>query len=319
MLIDLIAAVVTLFVNAPPPERLDDPARSLSRLVPEGRVLEAETVRDGDGGPQLVQATLGPVLRAHSFVVIDVASGRVLAAREPSAVRPVASLTKLLTAMTVARSTRLDDIVTIPGEAVAAGRRGADAGLVRGETLRVRDLLAALLVQSANDAAVALAIHASGSEEVFARRMEETATALGLSRTRAENATGFDSLRQFSSASDVARLLSAAWQHAEVGLLLRTEALTIASTDGRFRHRLQTTNRLLGVRSDVLGGKTGLTDAAGENLALMAESPDGHLVAAVVLGSSERFADMENVLNWTFWAYRWDPESGVRNLESGVP
>lgn len=304
MFAQLLAAFVVLVLNAPPPERLDDPARSFTRVLPEGRVLFAEVARGNGNGPQLVQDTLGPTLRAASFLVLDLASGAVLVSKAPSAVRPVASLTKVLTAVTVARDAQLDDVVTVSRRAVTVGRRGATMGLVVGERMAVRDLLAGLLIPSANDAAVALAEHVAGSEEAFARRMEETGRALGLSRTRAENATGFDTIASFSSAYDVALLLAEAWRDPALGTLLRTENLRVTSVDGR-AHRLATTNRLLGLRTDILGGKTGLTDAAGENLAVVAESPGGHPVVAVALGSADRFADMDNLLNWTFWAYQW--------------
>lgn len=304
MLAQLLAAFVSLLLAAPPPERLDDPARALTRVIPEGRVLFAEVARAEGQGPRLAQETLGPWLRAASFLTLDLESGAVLASREPSAVRPVASLTKVLTGVTVVRSASLDDVVTVSRRAVAVGRSGANMGLRAGERVTVRDLLAGLLIPSANDAAVALAEHVGGSEAAFAERMEDTARAIGLSRTRAENATGFDAIASFSSAYDIALLLAEAWRDQTLGPLLRTERLRVISLDGR-PHRLATTNRLLGVRTDILGGKTGLTDAAGENIAVVAESPDEHPVVAVVLGSDDRFADMENLLNWTFWAYVW--------------
>lgn len=314
MLTQLLTAIVALFLNAPPPERLDDPGRALSELAPEGRVLLAEAVRQSGEGPRLVQETLGPALRAASFIVVDVESGSVLTAREPSAIRPVASLTKLLTALTVLRHADFEGEVTVSARAVAAGRHGADAELREGERFTVRDLLGALLITSANDAAVALAEHVSGDEATFSERMEETARALGLTRTRLVNATGFDSVTHFSTASDVAAVLTAAWQDPVLGPFLRMEELTITSALGK-SHTLRTTNRLLGVRADILGGKTGFTEAAGENLAVMAESPEGHPVVAVILGSTDRFADMENTLNWTFWAYEW-PEEPKRSIPS---
>lgn len=304
MLAQLFAAVLTLLVNAPAPERLDDPLRQVTRFLPEGRVLVAEVHREGSQ-PEKIQETLGPALRAHAFLLLDLESGAVLTAHEPSAVHPIASLAKVLTAVTVVRSAELDDVALVSEHAVRAGRKGADMQLKAGERIRVEDLLAGLLIPSANDAAVALAEHVSGSENAFAKRMEAEAVTLGLSRTRVENATGFDSLAQFSSAYDVALLLSEAWRDEVLGVFLRAETMDVASVDGRQKHHLRTTNRLLGVRSDVLGGKTGFTDAAGENLAVIAETPGGHPVVAVVLGSPDRFGDMENLLNWAFWAYRW--------------
>lgn len=305
MLANLLAAVLSLLLNAPPPERLDDPARSLTRVLPEGRVLYAESVRGTGPAPALTQTTLGPAVQGKAAVVLDLASGSVLAGKEPSTVLPVASLTKLLTALAVVREADPEAVVTVGARAVARGRRGANMRLVEGEEIPVRDLLAGLLIPSANDAAIALAEHVAGSEEAFADVMRRTATSLGLSRTRVENATGFDDVAHFSSAYDVALLLSEAWQDPLLGILLRSESVVVHSVDGRQVHRLETTNRLLGKRTDILGGKTGLTQAAGENLAVVAESPTGHPVVAVVLGSPDRFADMENLLNWTFWAYAW--------------
>lgn len=310
MFANLLALALTLVLNAPSPERLDDPARSLTRVVPEGRVLFAEVARGEEGSPRLVQDTLGPATRAASVVVLDLETGAVLTSLEPSAVRPVASLTKILTAVTAVRRAPADDIVTVSDHAIAVGRRGANMRLVAGETIAVRDVLAGLLIPSANDAAVALAEHVAGSEGRFTEMMEETARTLGLSRTRAANATGFDANTSFSSAYDVALVLAEAWGDPLLGPLLRAEELDVAATTGWPVHHLRTTNRLLGVRTDILGGKTGLTDAAGENLAVVAESPDGHPVVAVVLGSANRFADMDNLLNWTFWAYRWPAANG---------
>lgn len=307
MFAQLLAVVLAFLVNAPTPERLDDPLGALTREIPEGRVLVAEASVSAQQ-PRKIQETLGPVLASPAYVVRDLKSGVVLASREPSAVRPVASLAKILTAIAVARSSELDDAVSVSPRAVLAGRSGADMGLVAGEDIRVRDLLAGLLIASANDAAVALAEHVAGSEAAFVERMRATARDLDLSRTRVENATGFDSVAQFSSAYDVALLLAEAWRDPALGLLLRAEEMTTSSVDGKFSHRLRTTNRLLGLRSDVLGGKTGFTNEAGESLAVVAESPGGHPVVAAVLGSPDRFGDMENLLNWTFWAYRWPAE-----------
>lgn len=305
MLAQLLAVLVAFVLNAPPPARLDDPARSVTGAIPEGRVLFAEVSRGAGTGPQLVQESLGPTLRAEAFLVLDLASGSILVSRAPSAVRPVASLTKILTAVTVIRHARPDDVVTVSRRAVTLGRRGSNMGLLVGEQVTVRDLLAGLLIPSANDAAVALAEHVSGTEAAFAKQMETVGKSVGLSRTRAENATGFDTIASFSSAYDVSLLLAEAWQNETLGNLLRTEALTVTSVNGRHRHRLNTTNRLLGVRTEVLGGKTGSSPLAEENLAVVAESPEGHPVIAIVLGSTDRFAEMDNLLNWTFWAYQW--------------
>lgn len=309
MIVEIIAVLVGSLLGAPAPPTLDDPARAVAAAVPEGRVLFAATDR-AEGDPERVRETRGPALSAASYVVVDVGSGKVLTAENPSLTRPVASLTKLLTAVTVAARVSPDAVVTVGRTATRARVAGATMGLTAGERMRVRDLLAGLLIPSANDAAVALAEHVSGSEERFAGEMNAVAAALGLSRTRVANATGFDDAAHFSSAYDMALLLAHTWRDPLLGIFLRATSLDVASVDGRRAHRLRTTNRLLGERTDILAGKTGFTDAAGESLAIVAENEDGHPVVAVLLGSHDRFSDMDNLLNWTFWAYRWPAAEG---------
>lgn len=304
----LLALMVETFLNGSVPTTLDEPAAHLTSILPEARVLSAE-VDERPGEPVRVQETLGPDISAESYVVLDVATGKVLATRNPSMVRPVASLTKLLTARTVVDASDPDEIVTVGMNAVRAAREGADMQLRAGERLRVRDLLAGLLIPSANDAAVALAEHLAETEAAFAERMNAVAAALGLRRTHVVNASGLDDPRHFSSAYDMALLLSNVWNHPLLGVFLRAESMDVSSIDGARTHRLRTTNRLLGERADVLAGKTGFTDAAGQSLAVIAESDTSGPVAAVLLGSEDRFADMNLLLNWTFWAYQWPEET----------
>ena len=304
MIETLLALLANVLLSGAPPGALDDPSRVLTEVVPEGRVLFAETEKRV-GSPTLVQETLGPDMSAESYVVIDVGTGKVLTAANPSAIRPVASLTKLLTARTVAERTDPDAVVTVSPRATRAGRRGADMDLVAHERITVRNLLAGLLIPSANDAAVALAEHVSGTEENFADAMNRVAQSLGLSRTHVVNATGLDHPAHFSSAYDMGLLLAHVWRDPLLGLYLRAAALDVPSVNGKETHHLRTTNRLLGKRTDILAGKTGFTDAAGQSLAIVAENDDGSPVVAVLLGSKDRFRDMDNLLNWTFWAYRW--------------
>lgn len=300
----LLALVVDVLLRGPLPETLSDASAERTRVLPEARVLSAEA-EHRLGEPKQTVETLGPDIAAESFVVIDIASGKVLTARNPSMVRPVASLTKLLTAKTVSAAVDPDDIVTVGPNALAAARAGADMDLVRGERLTVHDLLAGTLIPSANDAAVALAEHVSGTEGAFAERMNQVAQELGLTRTHAVNATGLDHPRHFSSAYDMALLLKHVWNDPLLGIFLRAEGMQVSSVNGRHIRTLRTTNRLLGERTDILAGKTGFTDAAGQSLAVVAEHDKSRPVAAVILGSPDRFAEMNALLNWTFWAYEW--------------
>jgi D-alanyl-D-alanine carboxypeptidase len=309
----LLALLASALFGLPSPAALHDPTRLLAGAIPEGRVLVAETERREDS-PARVRDTLGPNVTAESYVVVDVASGSVLTAKAPSAIRPVASLTKLLTAVTVLQYADPDDRVTVSAQAARGGRSGADMELIAGEAFRLQDLLAGLLIPSANDAAIALSEHVAGSERAFADNMNRVAQSLGMLRTHVVNATGFDNEEHFSSAYDMALLLSHAWRDPLLGVYLRARTMDVTPVNGGRTRQLRTTNRLLGKRADILAGKTGFTDAAGQSLAVVAENDEGRPVVAVVLGSRDRFADMNTILDWTFWAHAWPSPSPAPSL-----
>jgi len=304
----MIAQVLALFIGSllsiPAPQSLNGPEKLLTSIIPEGRVLSAQTeVREGS--PLRNNDATEIELTADSYVVVDVGSGSVIAARNPSAVHPVASLTKLLTALTVMQSANLDDEVTIGPNAIRAGKSGSNMKLKTGETIRLQDLLAGLLINSANDAAVALAEHLSGTEPKFAEKMNNVARSYALSRTHVVNATGFDNSQHFSSSYDMGLLLLHAWRDPVLGVYLRASSLIVNSTDGKIKHTLKTTNLLLGERTDILAGKTGFTDAAGQSLAIVAENETGHPVIVVLLGSKDRFSEADRLLDWTFKTFSW--------------
>jgi len=305
MIAQLLAIFVGSMLSIPAPQSLNDPGKFLTEIIPEGRVLDAQTEKR-DGAPVRSNSSELPELSAESFVVVDVGSGSVIAARNPSAVHPVASLTKLLTALTVMQNSNLNDVVEVGPNAVKAGASGSGMQLKLGEKIRLQDLLAGLLINSANDSAVALAEHVSGSEAKFAEKMNKVAGDYALSRTHVVNATGFDNAEHFSSSYDMGLLLLHAWRDPVLGVYLRSSSLTVKSVDGTIKHNLKTTNRLLGERTDILAGKTGFTDAAGQSLAIVAENEEGRPVIAVLLGSKDRFGEMDHLLNWVFKTFSWD-------------
>lgn len=303
MVAQLIALVIGSLIGTSAPAALTPESQALTALVPQGQVLQAQTERSET--PKKIKDTTGPDISAESYVVIDVASGSLLTSKDPHVIRPVASLTKLLTALTVVQKTKPDDIVTVGENPIKTRSSGSYMGLQVGEKIKVQDLLAGLLISSSNDAAVALAEHVSGTETAFAEEMNKVAQNYGLTRTHAMNATGFDNKEHFSSPFDTATLLLQAWRDPLLGIFLRAKSLKVFSVDGGIGHNLETTDRLLGERTDILAGKTGFTDAAGQSLAIVAEKDNANPVIAVLLGSDDRFGDMNNLLNWTFWAYDW--------------
>ena len=229
-----------------------------------------------------------PGMTARAACCLDAASGAVLLARQAELrVRP-ASLAKLMTALLLVRSTKLDETVEIASADIT---RGSVVGLRAGDILRYRDLLHALLLASGNDAATAiartLAARGHGSDPVasFVRAMNEHAHTLGLTKTRFRNPSGLDALGQYSCARDLAVLAREAFRNPEIRAAISTPMHRIEYRGPHARRQeIVSTHALLG-HADVVGGKTGTTRRARGCLALLARLDDREVVA-VVMGSA---------------------------------
>ncbi len=244
-----------------------------------------------------------PEVRAPSAVLADLDTGQVLWAKEADQRRPVASLTKLMTALLVLESESPSDVVTVSPDAAPPGRTPgvSELGLQAGERISVEDLLYALLLQSSNDAAVALAESVSGSAEPFVAAMNARARRLGLRHTRFASPNGLDDTG-YSSARDLAVLARADFDHPLFGTIAGTEFRTIPAPLGKPRV-VQNRNVLLWLYPGALGGKTGYTSAAGFCLVAAAER-DGVRLVAVVLGErGEPFSDAAALLNYGFGGF----------------
>ncbi len=261
---------------------------------------------------------------AHAAAVIDAGSGVLLFEQNAHERRQIASLTKLFTAYIVRSSgVAMDAPVTIrPDALIAEGSRVGcksttvctGTRLVSGEVLTVQDLLTAMLVSSANDAAVALAQYISGSSEAFVRLMNIRAREAGLTDTRfcSPNGLETDHPQQecFSTAADMARIGVLALNDRFIWSRLNTRQATIVSVDGRYTHELIATNEL--AQSDavpgMLGAKTGYTSRAGKSLILAAAHPDDatRRIVAVLLGDPRRWEDIRLLVPWIYRAYRWE-------------
>lgn len=251
-----------------------------------------------------------PAVSAGSALLVDLDGGGVLFRHAARTRRPVASLTKVMTALVVLRATSPDDRVAVPAAAVFGSRdfgAGSTLGLRAGEEQRVRDLLYGALVGSANDAARALAIHVSGSEEAFVRRMNRVARDMGMRRTEFRSATGLDD-RGTSTAEDIRVLAEAA---ASEPLLRRIVMTRVHRLPGPARPRtIQNRNALLWLYPGATGMKTGSTRGAGFCLIATAER-EGRRLLAVVLGApSDAFSDAASLLNYGFGGF--DVETVVR-------
>jgi serine-type D-Ala-D-Ala carboxypeptidase (penicillin-binding protein 5/6) len=243
-----------------------------------------------------------PEIRADAAVLADLDTGQVLFADNPSERRPIASLTKIMTALIVGERTEPTDVVTVSDEAASGRLAGISGlGLVPGERVRVNELLYALLLQSANDAAVALAEHVSGSVVAFVDDMNARAQRLGLSRTMFASPNGLDD-DGYSSAGDLVRLTRAAYGSGGFASIVATRFHTVTSLDERPRI-VQNRNVLLWLYPGAIGVKTGFTSPAGFCLVAAAEREGLRLVAVVLGEPSEPFSDAAALLNYGFAAF----------------
>ncbi len=234
----------------------------------------------------------GPHHTAHAAILYERSTNTVLFGHNIHQRRAPASLTKIMTAIVAVENGVLNDIVTV--SANAAATRGSSANLYAGQQIRLIDLLYGLLLNSGNDAAVAIAEHIAGSVEAFAEMMNERAREMGLQNTQFRNPHGLDEPGHYSTAFDLALLTDAAMNYPQI-------AEIIATKEYQWNETLywRNTNRLLWQMQGAEGVKTGTTGQAG-NCLIAAVSDDGMQLVSVVLGSSDRWADSERILNYGF-------------------
>jgi serine-type D-Ala-D-Ala carboxypeptidase (penicillin-binding protein 5/6) len=243
-----------------------------------------------------------PALSAPSAAVFESSTGRPVFGRAAGQRRLIASTTKMMTALLTASSVRLDRLCTAP--AYAAGPLETQIGLRAGERMRVRDLLRAVLLPSANDAAATLAVCVAGSRAAFVARMNARARTLGLSHTHFSTPIGLDDPGNWSTAADLARLAIAARQEA---FLRRTMDLRSAVLRSGDRSRtVVNRNTLVQDVPWVDGVKTGHTTAAGYILVASGTQHGTTFVASVLGDPSEgaRDADAFALLKWAFASFR---------------
>jgi D-alanyl-D-alanine carboxypeptidase (penicillin-binding protein 5/6) len=200
-----------------------------------------------------------------------------------------------MSALLVLERGKLDETVAVSPAAARAG--GTRIGLRGGERFAARDLLAAMVVRSANDACRALADHVAGD---FVALMNARAAALGLADTRYADPCGHDRKGQYTSAADLARLAEVLMAHPEYLRLARLPRIRVASAAGR-KFDLASTNALLGRYEGAIGLKTGYTQGAGHCLVALAER-DGVRVLVVMLNSPNRWWNAVGLLERAFEA-----------------
>ena len=240
-----------------------------------------------------------PAVDARSAIVVETSTGEVVYARRPDRSRPIASATKLMTALLVLERLRRDRLV--PASSYRPAPVESQIGLRQGEELTVADLLRGLMLASANDAAVTLAEATSGSRAAFVRAMNARARRLGLTRTRFSNPIGLDAPDNRSTARDLVRLTLQLRTHAFFRRTVAREQATLRSGD---RTRVLRNRNSLVAHRRVDGVKTGHTRLAEYVLVGSGRSAAGVRLISVVLGEPDEASRNEDTLELLTWGFK---------------
>lgn len=254
--------------------------------------------------PPVSKNILPPEISARSVLVKDLGTGTILYQKDANLPVPIASTTKIATALVASEYFNPNSILTVN---LGAEINGARVGLLKGEDLSFRSLLYGMLLNSGNDAAFAIAENYPGGVLGFVSAMNKKSNELGLKSTHFENPAGFDNPNHFSSALDLSKLTEEALKNYQLARIFATKDTSILSLDKKYEHQLHNLNKLLVDVKGVLGVKTGYTQAAKENLVTLVDR-DGHKILVVVLGSDDRFGESTNLIEWTYANFIW-PQS----------
>ena len=237
-----------------------------------------------------------PFPKVASAYLVEL-NGTAIWAKQPDEHLPPASLTKLMTALLVLEQDQPDAEVTI--KPAAAHETGTRIGIKSGERFRMRDLLTAALLNSANDACHALADQIAGNEASFVIQMNQRAQTLGMHNTHFANACGHDNAEHYSSAHDLSLLVHALLKYPALVEITAQKNAHISTLDGKRHYALENKNALIGRYEGALGLKTGYTPNAGKCLVAYAKRGD-NTVLMVLLHGQDRWWDTVDILDLAF-------------------
>ena len=268
------------------------------------------TIKPFAPGPIYLPVTLDvdhppPVVWAESAFVMDESNGAVLYTKNPDEQLPMASTTKLMTAVVAMAHAKPDTIITITSDAV-----NTDCtcfGLHVGEQYTLQQLLYGMLMPSGNDAAVAIADGVAGNVKTFAGWMNATATAIGMNNTHFVNPNGLpsDTERAYSSAHDLAVLGRYALSLPAIHEASRALTYTVPASPKHPEHKLSNEHEPLWWYPGADGGKPGWTQEAQFVDILSAERDGHHIIAVLMRGKNDWVTDIRDLLNWGFDNFTW--------------
>jgi D-alanyl-D-alanine carboxypeptidase (penicillin-binding protein 5/6) len=241
-----------------------------------------------------------PELAAQSFYIVEINSGKVLAQKEPEKIQPIASLTKLVTALVVLERANLKDEIVISTSSIAT--EGEMGNLIAGETMTIESLMDAMLIESSNDAAVALAEKFNGQ---FVNYMNQKAAQLGAKNTHFSDPSGL-SPENLSTAKDIAKIMQEFIKHPTLTQITKMPEADILSSDGKHNHHLINSNKLLSKYPEIIAGKTGYIDESGNCfvIAIHPQNEEATLII-VILNTQDRMGEMDKLIQWAKEAFIW--------------
>ena len=260
----------------------------------------------------------------QGYALIEVTTGRLLKASNQNARLPMASTTKAMTALVVLENTDLSDTVVIPKQAV--GIEGSSIYLKEGEKFTVEELLYGLMLRSGNDAAVALAVHVSGSVDKFVAKMNEKAAEMGLKDTSFINPHGLHDENHYTTAYELALIAAEGLKNPEFKKIVSTKNIKCEGEWHETRY-FANKNKILYNYEGATGVKTGFTKNSGRCLIASAER-EGMEVVAVALNYYDYFELTAHLMDYAFenysmnrvispdYVYKTVPVSGNRKIKS---
>lgn len=270
-------------------------------LVGENVISQKEKIEQVKLPPKF-SGLPAPLISATAVLVLDLEAGTPLFFKDPDKRVPIASTTKIMTALVAAEIFQPNEILVVPDNILEI--KGSTMNLKAGEQLSFRSLLYGLLLNSGNDAAYTIAANFPGGTTAFVREMNKKVENLGLLNTHFDNPAGYDSPQHFSSASDLSKIATLASKNSQLARIFATKETSVASVDKTTIHPLKNLNKLLNTPG-VLGIKTGTTPEAKENLVGLVER-NNHKILTVVLGSDDRFGETEKLVEWTYANFVWE-------------
>ena len=234
---------------------------------------------------------------AKSAILTEAKTGEVLYEKNAYQKMPMASTTKIMTAICAIENGNLDEVVTVDSR--AAGIEGSSMYLKNGEKITLRNLLYGLMLSSGNDAAVAIALNVGKSVENFADMMNETAKKIGVKDTSFKNPNGLDEEGHYTTAYDLAQITRYALSNSEFAKIVSTNEITLAGNENSNARSLRNHNKLLRIYDGATGVKTGFTKKSGRCLVSSSERNGINLIA-VTLNDPNDWNDHISMFNYAF-------------------